>query len=200
MQHRNECLPRWPSLENNEHIHPADPAAASVLRLMASRQLLGHIHSWEIPPIADQLLSSGVYSDAIFEISVAKDAPMSDLVPLLKKALGETDVPWPTLVQAGWIVARHYITDVSESQQSPTHPLARLNQLAWDTRTELQSEGVIDGLDLGDLLTVYWSYGEPIDRYCDATNRTYASESEKRAALDAHARKVAREWLERHPE
>lgn len=167
---------------------------------MASRQLLGHIHSWEIPPIADQLLSSGFYSDAIFEISVAQNAPMSDLAPLLGRALQENAVPWPTLEEAGWIVARHYITDVSESQQLPIHPLARLNQLTWDTRTELQSEGVIDGLDLGDLLTVYWSYGEPIDRYCDATNRTYASESEKRAALDSLARQYSREWLARHPE
>ncbi|MBU6413178.1 MAG: hypothetical protein KGS45_06865 [Planctomycetes bacterium] len=187
-------------MENNEHIHPADPAAASVLRLMASRQLLGHIHSWEIPPIADQLLSSGFYSDAIFEISVAKDAPMSDLAPLLGRALQENAVPWPTRQQAAWIVFRFYITRIAESGESPITPLEHISQLVIEFDPEDRWLNVETEFDLTDLIVVRWAFTERHDDYCEATNRTFATKAEHHAALDSLARQYSREWLARHPE
>lgn len=187
-------------LESNERIYCADPAAESLLRLVASKHLLGHLHSWELPPIADQLLSSGLYSDAIFELSVAKDAPMSDVAPLLKKTLNETGVPWPTRQEAAWIVARSYITSIAESNESPFHSLKCLHELEYGTGFDPRFEKVTGGPNLDELIAIYYSSISPPEDYCDATHRTYANETEQHAALTAQARKVSREWLEKHPE
>jgi hypothetical protein len=182
-------------LGSNERIYRGDPAAESLLRLIASRQLLGHIHSWDLPPIADQLLSSGVYSDAIFEISVATHAPMSDLAALLRKALQETGVAWPTREEAAWLVARWYITQIAASTGSPISLLDGLSRLVTSERTHLNHE-----LDASSLLLVNFAFTEEPGDFCEATKRTFATKAEHHAALDLLARRYSREWLRRHSE
>ncbi len=54
-----------------------------------------------------------------------------------------------------------------------------------------------DGLDLGGLLGIFWSYFEPNENYYEPEKRLITDEAERRAVLDRLAREECRRWLER---
>lgn len=177
----------------------SDPLAP--LRTVAALHALGVINSWEIPPVADALLSSGVYSDSIAELAAITDAKMSDVAPLLTRAMQECGLTQPTRVEAAWAAARwcmHLIASLPESPRTYVNLL--LDELviaALDVLPHVEYWG--DGLDAAHFVWIQDEYREPVDNYDTTDARAMADEAERISILDGHARQAARDWLSRHP-
>lgn len=177
----------------------SDPLAP--LRTIAALHVLGLINSWEIPPVADAMLSTGVYSDSLAEIAAITEPKMSDVSPLLTRAMQECGLTQPTRVDAAWTAARwcmHLIASLPESPRTCVNLL--LDDLviaALDVLPHDEYWG--DGLDAAHFVWIQDEYREPVHNYDTTDDGAMADEAERILILDAHARQAAREWLSRHP-
>lgn len=177
----------------------SDPLAP--LLTVAALHEFGLINSWEIPPVADALLSRGVYSDSIAELATITEPKMSDVAPLLTHAMQECGLARPTRVDAAWAAARwcmHLIASLPDSPRTYINLL--LDELviaALDVLPHVEYWG--DGLDAAHFFWIQDEYREPVDNYDTTDARAMADEAERISILDGHARQAAREWLSRHP-
>jgi hypothetical protein len=175
-----------------------DSRPLSELRSWAARFALSIAKSWELPPVADRALSGGVFSPALAELSMLQGPTMSDVDPLFRQALKELGLPLPSLVEAAWILTRECMERIVAEPGSPFELLGfleRVHSAARDVAPDTEYVG--DGLNLGELIGLYWSYTEPNENCYKG--RVIADESERRAILDGLARHEARGWLDRHP-
>jgi len=124
---------------------------------------------------------------------------MSDVAPLLERALGELGLALPSRPDAAWMIARHCMERLVSTSDRPREVLRLLmdaSQAAPDVLP--QDKYVGDGLDLGSLFGIYWSYTAPNQNYYEPAE-LITDERERQALLDAHARREAGAWLAQHP-
>lgn len=176
-----------------------DPLAP--LRTVAALHALGLINSWEIPPVADAMLSSGVYSDSLAELAAITDAKMSDVAPLLGRAMRECGVEQPTRIDAAWTAARWCVHLVATMPDSPRKYVNLLLDDLVIAALDVLPHGEYwgDGLDATHFVWIQDDYREPVDNYDTTDARAMANEAERISSLDSLARQAAHEWLSRHP-
>lgn len=102
------------------------------LRLLAAKQRLGLNLSEDIPPICDQMLKDGVYSPSLAELALNPEPIMSDLEPMLKKAMQELEVSSISSDDALWKVA----TDIAKRLSSDEAPLSVLEECVAVRRSD----------------------------------------------------------------
>jgi hypothetical protein len=169
------------------------------LQLLLARHALGQVHSWDVPPIADDALNRGIYSPALAELSLLpKHATAADVDPLMARLPRELDLPRPSRADAAWFLARHSIEQAATGP--PRDPLRQLWRLSIAARDAVPDKDYVgSGLDIGRLIGLYWSYTEPGETYYHAEQRDITDEGERLALLDTLAQREARAWLKRHP-
>lgn len=170
------------------------------LQLLLARHTLGLDRSWDVPPIADQALSRGIYSPSLAELAAlpALPATAAEVDPLMARLPLEPDLPPRLKAEAAWFLARHYIQQAATG--SPREPLDQLRQVCSASRDVLPDDGYVgSALDIGMLIGLYWHYTEPGENYYHAERRTITDEGERIALLDRLAQEEARDWLKRHP-
>lgn len=167
------------------------------LRLVGARLVLGRVHSWEIPPVADRALMNRVYSPALAELATLPHPIMADVAPLLRRAMEELGLALPSRTEAAWQVARSCIERLAAGEGPPDWIVEELIWLADAVADVLPTRSSIgDGLDAAKLIGVFWMYlGED---YGDPESHRAAIEARRPGLLDSLARE-ARAWLERHP-
>ena len=174
-------------------VNPLEP-----LRLTAARHVLGLAHSWEIPPVADRALSDGLYSDTLAELAAVAEPTMTVVAPLLVRTLAELGLPAPSPTEAAWYLAAHCIRRIASEEEPPLVPLSLLQEVHSAARAVMPDKSYVgEGLDLGGLLGIFWSYFEPNENYYEPEKRLITDEAERRAVLDRLAREECRRWLER---
>ena len=102
------------------------------LRLLAAKQRLGLILSEDIPPICDQLLKDGVYSPSLAELALNPEPIMSDVEPMLEKALAEVGIPSFSVDDAFSKVA----TDIAKRLACDDAPFSVLEECVAVERSE----------------------------------------------------------------
>ncbi|HVT82480.1 MAG TPA: hypothetical protein VHM90_17700 [Phycisphaerae bacterium] len=173
--------------------------ARDPLRLLAAKFSLHLVDSWEVPPVADELLTNGIYSSALAELATQRKPSWSDVVPLLENAMAELQMPFPSKAEAAWMLARHCILRIAHEAGSPFETLSLLQKVssaAWDVLPDKAYVG--ENLDLKGLIGIYWSYTEPTENYYEPEKRYIHNESERCAILDRLAREESHLWLARH--
>jgi hypothetical protein len=170
----------------------------SELRLTGARFVLGLVHSWDLPPVADRALAGGVYSPALAELCEVANPIMSDVGPLFTKALAELNLPLLSRSAAAWLIARDYMERIAFDAERPREALRLLKRLSDSARDVLPDRRCVgDGLDVGSLIGIHYLYSEPDENYYDG--RLITDEQERQSILDSIARKEASAWLSRHP-
>jgi hypothetical protein len=183
-----------------ETMNADDPSKLRELRVVAAKYLLGLTESWEIPPIADRLLTNGVYSDALAELFGMKSPTMPTVGPLLEKAIAELHLVLPSKTEAAWYLADHCIRRIISGAEEPYEPLLLLKDVTHAIRDVLPNKSFVgDCLDVANLIGLFWSYSSPNENYYEAEQRFIYNEGERRAILDKKAREESRLWLVRHP-
>lgn len=169
------------------------------IRLIAAKYTLGLAHSWEVSPIADQALSDGLYSDALADLAAIADPTRAEVTPLLQRVTVELGLPTPSRVEAAWYLAHHCIHRIVSENEPPLVPLTLLNDVSFAAEDVLPNKRHVgDGLDLGSLIGLFWSYSAPNENYYEAEQRLITDEVERQALLDRLAREECRLWLARH--
>ena len=102
------------------------------LRLLAAKQRLGLNLSEDIPPVCDQMLKDGVYSPSLAELALNPEPIMSDLEPMLKKAMNELGILPISIDEAFWKVAK----DIAERLARDDAPLSVLEECVAVERSE----------------------------------------------------------------
>lgn len=178
-----------------------EPDAMTLLRVTAARHMLGLLYSWEFPPLADTLLNRGVYSRSLAELAAITTPRMADVEPLLVATLKELEEPVFSSVDAAWFLVRHCIERIAQSDEPPRVPLELLTRVSNSSATQnvLPNKVFVgDGLDLGSLIGIYYSYAEPSYNVLPS-GRVITDEAERQSLLDKWAREEAVLWLARHP-
>lgn len=167
------------------------------LRLVGARLVLGRVHSWEIPPVADRALMNRVYTPALAELATLPDPIMSDVAPLLRRAMEELGLALPSRTDAAWQLARSCMERLASGEWPPDRIVEELIWLVDDVADVLPTRSYVgDGLDAAELIGMFWTYlGED---FGDPENHRAAIEARRPGLLDSLARE-ARAWLERHP-
>ncbi|MFA6044813.1 MAG: hypothetical protein WC718_07505 [Phycisphaerales bacterium] len=171
------------------------------LRCFAAKFVLGIYQSWDLPPLADELLDRGLYSPSLHELAMAKHAIMSDAGPLLIKALGELGVSVPSRDEAAWAMARMNIEQMcKDGEHSPEVAVYELWKTVGQNRDVAAIEGDHGaGLDVREFFDVCRSY-EELDWDAEEQNESSKMDlAARRLAVDARARALAAAWLARHP-
>ncbi|OWY71336.1 hypothetical protein B7486_12150 [cyanobacterium TDX16] len=172
----------------------------SEIRIAVARLVLSLIQSWEVPPIADRALSNGVYSAALAELATLSEPVMSDVRPLVHRAVRELGLELPSRADAAWQLARHCMERIVADPSGPRKAIELHKETSYTARDVLPDDKHLgDGLDLGSLCGIYWSYDEPGENFYRAENRLITNEEERKALLDTLAKEEALAWLERHP-
>lgn len=176
-----------------------DPLAP--LHTVAALHVLGLIDSWEIPPVADAMLSNGVYSDSLAELATMTDPRMSDVAPLLARAMKECGISQPSRVDAAWTAARWCMHLIASMPNSPRKYVNLLLDDLVIAALDVLPHGEYwgDGLDAAHFVWIQDDYREPVDNYDTTDARAMANETERISILDRLARQAAHEWLSRHP-
>ena len=174
--------------------------ALEEFKLVTARYILGRAQSGDIPLAADRALSSGVYSDALAELSYLRDPARSEVEPLLSEAFAELGLKADTKTDAAWMLARHCVQRIAFGQDHPFAALELLRDVNWAAQDVLpDTEHVGSGLDVGWLIGIYWHYTEPNENFSQSAQRRL-SEEEREQYLGGEARREARAWLSRHPD
>jgi hypothetical protein len=168
------------------------------LRVLAARHVLGVVHSWEFPPVADQALSDGLYSDSLVELASIVNPAMSEVAPVLARAMAELGMPTPARSEAAWCVAERCIRRIAAGHEEPFRPLSLLEAVCSASQDVLPNRAYVgDGLDLGGLIGIFWHYCEPPRNWFGLDGRRITDEGEWKALLDRMARDESRQWLTR---
>lgn len=176
-------------------------SADNVLRELAAKQVLNLQYSWDVPLIANSLLTKGVYSDSLRELAEQTHPIMPELRPLIESALTELSVVRPNRADAAWFLARTCIQRIAAGQEGRRDSFELLKNICDEAIDVLPHHNYVgSGLDLGDLIGIYYSYSEPAENYLEAENRTITDETERRRILDELAKRQCDRWLRRHPE
>lgn len=88
-------------------------------QLMAARFVLGIASGDELVQFGDQMLSQGIYSDALMEMATTRYAIHSEMEPLLRTALKDFSIPLPDEKEAAYQVVRYFIEDILEGRITP---------------------------------------------------------------------------------
>jgi hypothetical protein len=96
------------------------------LPLAAARFALNLAGSEELVRLADDLLTSGVYSHSLGELYSVRSPNLSVVGPLFSSALKELGVPLPSREEAARTLVRGYVCDISEGNVTPFEGLTRL--------------------------------------------------------------------------
>ncbi|MFN0021761.1 MAG: hypothetical protein ACKVP0_26235 [Pirellulaceae bacterium] len=169
------------------------------LQLTAAKLVLGLLYSWEIPPVADRALLNGEYSPAFAELAAIDNPIMSEVEPVLIKAIAELGLRLPSRPDAAWLIVRNCMQLIVLNAESLRTALSLLKETSYAVRDVMpDSQYVGDNLDLGSLIGIYWSYTAPNENCYEG--RLIIDESERQTILDALARNEARAWLGRHAE
>jgi hypothetical protein len=175
----------------------ADPT--SILKRLAANYALGLVHSWDLPPVADRALSSGVYSPSLAELAATTNPIMSEVGPLFERAMNELGHPVPPGDEAAWIVARAHVERVATAAEPLREALWDLVRLRWATSMPVEGRrSVGNGLGIEPFMGIYWSLDELNENFYEPENRLIATEEERQAILDRDARKAAADWLRMH--
>jgi len=175
------------------------PNPLELIRVAAARHSLGLIHSWEIPPVADRALGLGVYSDSLAELAAIVNPQMAEVGPLLARAMAELGLPVLTKADAARYLTEHCVRRIACTDEPPLSPLTLLKEVSYAAEQVLPNRLYVgDGLDLGTLIGIYWSYSQPNENYYEPEGRVITNEIERRAILDTLAREECRRWLARH--
>jgi hypothetical protein len=159
---------------------------ADELQTAAACIVLELMHSWDVPPLADRALCSGLYSPSLAELAMTSTPIMSDVATLLQRAIGELGGRWPSRADAACVAARSCMKRIALEVECPRPALQLLFQISYAARDVAPDAGYCgQGLDLGSLIGIYYSYDEPGQG--------------SKEDLDREARAEAQKWLERHP-
>lgn len=168
------------------------------VRVLAARHVLGVVHSWEFPPVADRALSEGLYSDALSELASIVNPTMSEVAPVFARAMTELGLPTPSRSEAAWCVAEHCIHRIAACDEAPFRPLSLLEAVCSASQDVLPNRAYVgDGLDLGGLIGIYWHYFEPPRNWYGLDGSRITDEGEWKGLLDRMARDESRQWLTR---
>lgn len=168
------------------------------LRLIAAKHTLGLASSWELPPAADQALTEGIYSDALAELAAISYPTMAVVVPLLEKATRELGLTAPSRIEAAWFLAEHCIRRIAANDEPPLTWLTLLDNVTTAAADVFPNQSCLgDGLDVGRLIGIRWSYAERKGNYCEVQRRIIEDEADTRILLDRLAREESRLWLAR---
>jgi hypothetical protein len=168
------------------------------VRVMVARHVLGVAHSWEFPPVADRALSDGLYSDALAEMAQVVNPTMSEVAPLMTRAMTELGLPTPSRSDAAWCVAEHCIRRIAFADEEPLGPLSLLNDVSGASQDVLPNTDCSGyGMDLERLIGIFWYYFEPPQNWYGLDGRRITNEGEWKALLDRMAREESRNWLAR---
>lgn len=176
------------------------------VRVLAALHVLNLAHSAEFPPVADQALSDGLYSDSLMELATIVYPTKSEVVPLLARAMTELGMPMPSPVEAAWCVAEHCTRRIASGDEDPIEPIQLLNDVAWASRDMQPPGGMLGGaLDLERLIFLHWFYFEPredwhfenLKNIFEINDRMPANERGWKAILDRLSREESCLWLAR---
>ena len=168
------------------------------VRVLAARHVLGVVHSWEFPPVADRALSDGLYSDALAELASIVNPAMCEVAPVFARAMTELGMPTPSRSEAAWCVAEDCIRRIAAGHEEPVHPLSLLEAVCSASQDVFPNRAYVgDGLDLGGLIEIFWYYFEPAQNWFGLDGRRITDAGEWKALLDRMARDERRQWLTR---
>lgn len=180
----------------------ADPDPLSALRTLAARYVLRCYQNRDLPRAADHALNNLVYSDALAELAgiAGEDPSREDVEPLFLQSLEELGLPLPPRAEAAWQLARDCMHRILNGDERPAAVLVLLRDVVWASEDVLPHTTYVgDGLDVAQLIGLYWSCLEPNERYYKVEDRIIEDEAKRLALLDSLARDEARAWLARHP-
>lgn len=183
------------------------------LRLLAADYALGMVSSWDVPSVADGVLQSGVYADALFELASVVHPTRSDIEPLLGRTLRELGVAAPSRTEAIWLAARSRVETIIAAGQGERlrNALMQLAKLSLTAGSDLPGQPCTDiglpgatyagsNIDAAALIGLDHAYDEVGDGFDASDAASVAREESRCAALDERTVHEANQWLVRHPE
>lgn len=132
------------------------------LRHVAARYALGIAQSSEVQQIADEALSSGIYSPSLVELVDSSPPIMSTIGPLFEAALAEISMEIPCENDAIKTLVRHHLETIVSGTARPRDGLARIMEdVVYPSNiVEKTKEVVGDSHGLETLIGAYYQYDE----------------------------------------
>src|SRR5688572_12773850 len=113
------------------------PEPRVTIRLHAAAYALRVLNSWDIPPMADRVLSAGLYSDALAQLASTTSPVMSEVGPLFERSLAELGLATPSMADAAWMLARRCMELLVHTDQTPRETLTLLSNVVNASRGAL---------------------------------------------------------------
>ena len=160
---------------------------------------LGKLSSEEIVKLADSWLEQGLFTDSINLIAMERNPVMSDVGPMLEKAIAELELPLPTKVEAAKFAAKDMIERMVSGKIDLMEGATFLYCDIYHEVTDELPDGTYVGTNLGlehifCWLREVWDCrdGSRILYYCDLPR-----EQAEQKFLE-HLREESKKWLENH--
>jgi hypothetical protein len=146
----------------------------------------------------DARFTDRLYSDALAELAAISYPTMAVVVPLLEKATRELGLTAPSRIEAAWFLAEHCIRRIAANDEPTLTWLTLLDNVTAAAADVFPNQSCLgDGLDVGRLIGIFWSYAQPNENYFEREKRVIENEFERRVLLDRLAREESRLWLTR---
>jgi hypothetical protein len=170
------------------------------LSLAAARFALDLASSEELVKLADDLLTSGVYSHSLGELYSIRYPNLDVVSPLFRSTLKELGVPLPSREEAVRTLVKGSMSDIAEGNVTPVEGLTHLGESLPAAR--LYQYGVLEQpilkLSASGEVSVWLAEYEYLTAPRD-DGYIGADESEQRlAALNSHVIAFAERWLGEH--
>jgi hypothetical protein len=170
-----------------------------MLAVRAAEHAIGLLWSDQIPIIADDALTAGIYSDTLLELAQTPAPIMADVGPLFARAMRELDVWPPSKTEAAWRVCRYLVESVPAFPGSPRAAVARIAHLACSTHDVFPNTHPVTALDLCEFYGIDDEYAELTPEDVPMADVLRDREWSMRIVLNFRSRSAASNWLMRHP-
>ena len=170
------------------------------LRIAAARYVLGFELSEALPRVADDALNAGVYSPSLAELATTRNPIMSDVGPLLEKAIHELGMKLPDREQAVDILLQFYISEIAAGNVAPREGLRRVVRECYDQHPSSETRGGVCGEELGIEYLASYFYGyDDLEERPDEVSFHEKYGAEAMSLVDEEVIREARDWLKSHP-
>lgn len=132
------------------------------LRRVAARYALGIAQSIEVQQIADEALSSGIYSQSLAEVADSSQPIMSTIGPLFEAALAELSMAVPCENDAIEVLVRHHLESIVKGKVRPRDGLSGIMHDVVHPASihEKSMEALGDSHGLEPWIEAYYQYDE----------------------------------------
>ena len=165
----------------------------------AARHRLGLTSGLDLVKAAEAAMLAGAESEALVLLAGEVDPIMSDAAPLFERVLRDLRIDVPDASTACWILLRHHIERIANNRVKPREGVqAILNEVYFPGGLyEQTAEFIGDSHDIHHMLGYFYGIDDikerPHDVSCDGKFGAEAI-----AAVEAHIRELATNWLTEH--